>query len=325
MLELIEPYLTKDFIQTGEGLCFAVVQNGTVCRNGKERVLCFLRYIKNESGDGNEWLKVSTGQANAYLQSNFPEYLYYSVELDAHLHAVETNRITQQYQPKIKLQSILQSSPGDKVEQDLFDLCMLFQQNEVDLSKAGVTGSLLIGAQQQASDIDLVFYDRKVFHNARTITAALIAKEQLACLSEKDWQESFARRSCAISFQEYVWHEIRKHNKALINGRKFDLNFVAEAVSTTAKNVKKHGKMIIQCKVIEDRYNFDYPALYSVEHETISSVSCYIATYTGQAFIGETVEVAGLLEQTQEGRQVIVVGSSREAPGEYLKVIKCDN
>ncbi|MEY3107605.1 MAG: hypothetical protein RIT35_1783, partial [Pseudomonadota bacterium] len=45
------------------------------------------------------------------------------------------------------------------------------------------------------------------------------------------------------------------------------------------------------------------------------------ATYTGQAVKGETVEVSGLVEQTKEGLKRIVVGSSREAPGEYIKVV----
>jgi predicted nucleotidyltransferase len=59
----------KDFIETAEGLIFAVVEEGLE----QGRVLCFLRYARHASG----WKKYSTGQANSLLKSTFPEYLYY--------------------------------------------------------------------------------------------------------------------------------------------------------------------------------------------------------------------------------------------------------
>ena len=310
--------IAKDFIETAEGLCFAVVQNSAESCGNVDKVLCFLRYVKRDDG---QWLKVTTEQANAYLKSHYPEYLHYSTVLDAQLHAVATGRIVQHHSPRQRLQQILFSQQRDKVEQDLYGLCLLFQQNGLDLTQAGVTGSVLIGAQQQQSDIDLVFYGREQFHQTRAITANLISVCQLGSLDEKDWQEAYARRSCTLTSQEYVWHEQRKFNKALINGRKFDLNFVDGQIYSETVVYQKCGEITVQCKIIEDYYGFDYPAIYLIDHETVGSVVCFIATYTGQAFVGETVEISGLLEQAEDGSKRIVVGSSREAPGEYIKVI----
>lgn len=321
MQPLSDFYLAKDFIETAEGLVFAVVQSGTEMGDGQERVLCFLRYLKLDNKERGLWKKFATEQANAYLKKQYPEYLYHSAVLDAQLHAVATALIVKHHRCKDRLQQILLSHQGDKVEQDLFDLCSLFQQNGLDLTQAGVTGSILIGAQNQDSDIDLVFYERESFHKARAIIKDLIDKQQLGNLENKDWQEAYARRSCTLNLQEYVWHERRKFNKALINGRKFDLNFVAEAISTKTVVYQKCDQMTMRCRITEDRYNFDYPALYGIDHDTVKTVVCFIATYTGQAIVGETVEVSGLLEQAEDGTQRIVVGSSREAPGEYIKVI----
>ena len=73
-------FLAKDFIETVEGLIFAVVENGE--EQGK--VLCFLRYIyQNE-----KWEKVNTEQANLFLKTYYPRFLYYSTLKQAHLHAV---------------------------------------------------------------------------------------------------------------------------------------------------------------------------------------------------------------------------------------------
>lgn len=315
-------YLPKDFIETKEGLCFAVVQQSLEEHNGLEKVLCFLRYI-NLDPDNSQWQKVSTRQANEFLQTYYPDYLFHSSKLDADLHAVAIERIMRHYEPRLRLQHILAKPERDQVEDDLTSLVKLFAQHNVDMTFCGVTGSLLLGTQNYNSDIDLVFYDREVFHTARSVTATLIQQQLLTTLKNKDWQRAYDRRSCSLSFGEYMWHEHRKFNKALINNRKFDLSFVTEESSEIETDYRKLGNITIQCKITEDKYNFDYPALYVIDHKEITEVVCFTATYNGQAKIGETVEVSGLLEQAGNGGKRVIVGSSREAPGEYIKVIQC--
>jgi predicted nucleotidyltransferase len=307
-------FFAKDFIETGEGLIFAVVAQGTE----QNKVLCFLRYV-NENP---YWIKYQTVEANAFLKQNYPAYLYYSTGLDAHLHAVATDLVVRHYQPRQRLQQIMQANRHDSVERDVFQLCGLYQQHELDLSQTGITGSILIGAQQQRSDIDLVCYERNAFHAYRAVTRELINQGQLQELNGKDWRQSYERRSCALSFAEYVWHEQRKYNKAVINGRKFDLNFIDPPVNSKPINYQKCGSITLQSRIIDDARAFDYPAEYKIEHEHISSIVSFTATYTGQAINGEIVEVSGMLEQTAQGNKRVVVGSSREAPGEYIKVIQ---
>ena len=68
------PYLPKDFIETAEGLIFAVVSYGP--QAGK--VGCFLRYVKSGSG----WQKIATEAANRLLAKQYPHYLYHSERYD---------------------------------------------------------------------------------------------------------------------------------------------------------------------------------------------------------------------------------------------------
>lgn len=314
-------FYPKDFIETEEGLCFAVVQFGLERYDGKEKVLCFLRYIKREGETHLCWHKVTTDTANAFLERHFPGYLYHSSVLDAHLHAVDTSRILHHHQPKQRLQQILLKPGRDQVEQDLCDLCGLLEASGLDLRQTGVTGSLLIGAQNYTSDIDLVIYDRDLFHRARKTVGELIDQKKLNALDAQGWEASYARRSSSLSLEDYVKHEQRKFNKALINGRKFDLNLVLEETANDPASYKKCGGVIVHCKITDDWCSFDYPSIYSIDHEEISTVVCFTATYTGQAKTGETVEIAGLLEQADDGGKRIVVGSTREAHGEYIKVI----
>ncbi len=325
-------FFAKDFIETAEGLIFAVVAQGL--ENGK--VLCFLRYVHEASG----WKKVATAPANHLLQQRHPDYLYYSPVLDAHLHAVAVDRIVQHHRPQHRLQQLIQAIRHDiardgvyaenlpgagsaAVERDLFDLCRLFERHGLDVTQLGITGSLLVGVQNHSSDIDLVCYGRTVFHQCRAITGKLIEMGQLQTLNERDWQLSYERRSCALSFDDYVWHERRKCNKAVINGRKFDLNFIDHEAGAETVNYRKIGTITLQCRVSDDTFGFDYPAEFKIDHERIGSIVSFTATYTGQAVSGETVAVSGVLEQSEQGFQRIVVGSTREAHGEYIKVIRC--
>ncbi len=323
MAPLTHNYLAKDFIETACGLCFAVVQSGVESVSDSERVLCFLRYVKTDADGGSYWRKVDTGQANALLKQHFPDYLYHSDVLDADLHAVCVSEITRHHRPKQRfLQILVSRDKFDPVERDVYALCDLLLQNGVDIAQAGITGSVLIGAQTTDSDIDLVFYTRESFHQARHAVSDAVGQGTLQPLGERDWLESYARRACALTLEDYVRHERRKNNKALINGRKFDLNLVTAPVLEIGAHCVKRGSVVIRCKITGDRFGFDYPAVYALDHATVKSAVCFIATYTGQAFTGETVEIAGSVEDCGDGALRIVVGSSREAPGEYIKVIE---
>jgi predicted nucleotidyltransferase len=234
---------------------------------------------------------------------------------------VAVSRIVRHHQPRRRLSQIIEADRQDAVERDLLQLCELFQRHGIDLNQAGVTGSLLIGMQQHGSDIDLICYSRESFHQCRALIEKLIEQNHLQALHDDAWLESFQRRSCDLSFAEYVWHEKRKFNKALINGRKFDLNFIDSEADSVPVSYQKLGSMTLRCQIIDDAAAFDYPAEFKIAHEQITTVVCFTATYTGQAFKGERVEVSGLLEQSEQGDLRIVVGATREAQGEYIKVV----
>jgi hypothetical protein len=311
-------FYAKDFIETTEGLCFAVVQNGIE----QGRVLCFLRYVFIDK----QWQKINTVQANQFLEQRYPHYLYYSTALDASLHAVDVAKITQHHQPKQRLQELLDLSGFknltglDAVHFDLIALCQLFQQSGINLNHIGVTGSLLIGAQKSSSDIDLVIYNRASFHQARRVTETFIRENKLTALTQQDWMDAFERRNCELNFADYVWHEQRKFNKGMINQRKFDLSLLQES-QKTSEPYSKLGMITLAVQISDDCYSFDYPARFLLTHAEIKEILCFTATYNGQAQTGEWIEVAGQLEVSDAGKKRIIVGSSREARGEYIKVL----
>lgn len=307
-------FLPKDFIETAEGLIFAVVAQGLE----NEKARCFLRYVRSENG---RYRKVQTDEANELLAKSYPHYRFHSHEFDAFLHAVDVEKITRHHKTSQRLQQLLQNSQNDEIEQTCSQLCALFAQTGVNLTHFGVTGSLLIGQQKASSDIDLVCYDLQTFHSARAAVSKLIAQNLLSDLTPDDWQESYARRDCDLSFENYIWHEKRKSNKGMIHGRKFDLSLVEKSTNYQAEKFVKLGKITIQAQIADDTRAFCYPAEFQLADSTIQKVVSFTATYVGQAIAGERVEISGQLEQDKTGNQRIVVGSNREARGEYIVVL----
>lgn len=305
-------YLAKDFIATAEGLLFAVVVNGM--EQGK--VLCFLRYVLEDK----QAKKYNTLAANTLLATHHADYLYYSPKLQAQLHAVPVNRIVRHYQPNQGLQAILHAKSCDAVTSDVRALCQLLARKGVDLTHCGITGSVLLGVHNSQSDIDLLCYDGAVFQQCRKAVAELLTEHQLEPLSAQDWQDSYQRRACALDFADYVWHEQRKCNKALINGRKFDLSLLNSTEPDT-EHYEKCGALTIQARVSDDSGAFNYPAEFSIDHVELTSVVSFTATYIGQAITGENIEARGQVEQDTRGKKRLVIGSSREAEGEYIKVV----
>lgn len=303
-------FLAKDFVTTAEGLAFAVL----VGANNPDQVISFLRYARSH----NRWQKLSSQPAQCLLQTKYPDYLYFCPSRQAHLHAVPKTAITCHLQPRQRLQELLATGPSCPAEQDLIAACQMLGKNGLDLANVGVTGSILLGAAVASSDIDLVFYAGKDFHAARQIIRQLLASKQLAPMQDQDWYNAYQRRGCALTWREYVWHEKRKFNKFTLNGRQVDLSLTATATASTPQ--QKLATVTITTNITDASLAFAYPAIYAIDHPQIRRIVSWTATYNGQAQNGEKVQASGWLEDNC-GEQQLLVGSNREATGEYIKVV----
>lgn len=304
--------LPRDFLETPEGLLFAVVAAGWE----QDRALCFLRYRR----EGQAWRKLATDAANALLNDAYPQYLHYSAARDAHLHGVPMHCVSVHHQPRQRLMQLLRDGGRDAVEDKLCRLLALLAATGIDLSHVGVTGSLLIGAGRPDSDFDLVIYGRAAFFQVRVAVMALLQSGRLSPLDETLWRDAFQRRHGALDFADFLRHERRKFNKAAFEGTKFDITLTPETLEP-AQSYRKLGHTVIAARVVDADRAFDHPACYGLDHPDISEALSYTHTYAGQARPGEAVEIAGLLEQSEDQRLRIVVGSSREAPGEFIRVL----
>jgi hypothetical protein len=312
------PYLPKDFVQTGDGLIFAVVSYHP--HQGK--VGCFLRYVN----DGDSWQKVDTLQANRLLSRHHPDYLYKSKQFDAEFHAVDVADIVVHHRPEARLKALKnQPQPKDVIEEKLSRLLTILVQFGVNCDFLGLTGSMLIGNQKAGSDIDLVVYGRDAFHQTRDAVKQAIASGLIEDLDLSLMRDNFQRRGGELNFEEFAWHESRKFNKAAIDGTKFDIGMVSlpDELEPEHHHYIKQGISTVKATVIDDHRAFDFPAHYLIDNEMTPEVVSFTHTYVGQARVGETIEVTGAVEcDSASGQRRLVVGSTREAIGEYIKVCR---
>ncbi len=310
------PYLPKDFIQTKEGLVFAVVSY----QSHAGKVGCFLRYVS----DGDAWKKIDTEQANQLLRQFYPQYLYQSTQFDASFHAVAVEDIIEHHRPEVRLKHVLSQEPRDNIEQKLLQLIPILVRHGASCDFLGLTGSMLINQQRSTSDIDFVVFGREQFQKTRQALKSAELSGEISVLDLTLMQDNFERRAGELSFEEFSWHEYRKHNKASIGGTKFDIGMVclSDEIQHDDEQYLKQGMRTFTTRVVDDLRAFDFPAVYVIEDELTPEVLSFTHTYVGQAKKGELIEVSGAVEcNITTGKCRLIVGSTREANGEYIKVI----
>ncbi|NOZ82829.1 MAG: hypothetical protein GXN98_03295 [Euryarchaeota archaeon] len=284
-------------------------------------MLAFLRYYPSERGErrrgGVRYASAgSTSESFAYLRERYPEYLFRHPCRE--MQAVPLERVREHLLPERRLEEIVEL-PSDGFERDVRALVLRLER-VVPLRCLGITGSALAGLHSPTSDIDLVVYGRENLERLRRMLA-----EGWGELSLEQWRRCYRKRFPSgegLSFEEFLWHERRKLNRLSFRGRLVDLLLVRRVKRRwRAERCRQLGRRCIRAVVVDDSLSFDVPARYGVEHESVREVVSYTHTYTGQAVRGEVIEACGMLEEAG-GRLRLVVGTSREAEGEYIRVLR---
>ncbi|ADN36727.1 conserved hypothetical protein [Methanolacinia petrolearia DSM 11571] len=293
----------RDFIEDRDGCIYAVS-----AYDNDKAVGCILRYVPDENGsrqspDGTRYTKYDFEEAFDYIRKNKPEYL------DT-VHRVPLGDIKKVHKPEEKIQSICQRDKRVDKLVSLFD---------VPPGNTGCTGSLLVGLENETSDIDMVVYGDHWFTAQKNLMNA-VERGGMKPLSEELWKKVYNKRVPEIDYETFVLHEKRKWNRGEIDGTYFDLLYTRDYGDLNRVNISKGdvlGKKTIEAEVTDSSLIFDSPAIYSIDHDEISKVLSFTHTYSGQAVSGEIIEACGYVED-HGNEKWLVIGSTREAKGEYI-------
>ncbi len=284
----------RDFIRV-EDCYFSVIG---YCHD--EAVRCLLRYVPSDEGDrvdarGRRYKKLGHEEALKYRR--FGRYV------ERGLFKIPRDIVDEVFKPEERLEEVCERDEYVAIVRDY-----------LRLPKMGVTGSRLIGLSKPDSDVDFVAYGRSFEIGRRRIREGFLSGE----LRRPRLREVYLKRKVVIPYEVFRIHEGRKFNRARIGDVEFDLLYVRDERKGVAPDVigRKMGKAVVRGEVVDDRFVFDYPAYYPIDHDEVKAVLCYAHAYTGQVFKGEVLEAFGTLEVI-EGELYLIVGSRRES-GEYL-------
>jgi len=299
----MKPIRLRDFIEDRDGWIYAVSTY-----DNADKIGCVLRYVPDAGGErvhasGTRYKKYDFEDAYAFIAEHKPQY----ADL---LQRIPYSDVKRVMKPDLELPHIARQHPR---VQKLIDLFMLPSDT------LGCTGSLLCGLENEASDIDMVVYGRHWF-TAQALVRQGILNGKVDGLSSEMWQKVYDKRKPEISYDEFVLHEQRKWNRGQIEGTYFDILYTRSYDELKSAHHCKGtviGKHTIMAKVVDASLSFDNPAIYEIEHESVSRVLSFTHTYSGQALAGETIEACGVCEQHGSERW-LVVGTTREAKGEYI-------
>jgi hypothetical protein len=297
------PVRLRDFIEDTDGWLYAVSTY-----DNSEKVGCVLRYVPDTRGErtsrsGNRYRKFDFEDAYAFIARHKPQY-------SDLVHRIPYSDIKSIFKPELEILRIARDHPRVQKLLDLFRL---------PAGTIGCTGSLLCGLENEASDIDMVVYGKHWF-TAQKLGRQGIFEGTMEGLSPELWHKVYEKRRPEIPYDQFVLHELRKWNRGQIDGTYFDILYTRsydDLKSAPTGRGTILGKKVIEATVSDASLAFDSPAVYEVEHESVSRVLSFTHTYSGQALKGETIEARGICEQ--HGDELwLVIGTTREARGEYI-------
>ena len=301
-----KPLRLRDFIGDPEGRLYAV----SAYDNG-ERAGCILRYIPDPDGErvnasGSRYHKLEFEEAFAYISREKPEYADY-------IQRIPLADIRRVLKPEEEIGTVMRRNSR---------VSRLISILNLPDRTYGCTGSLLCGLENEGSDIDLVVYGR-TFFAARDLLKKATQKGSIASISDATWDSIYRKRNPELSKDEFLTHEKRKWNRGQIDTVYFDILYTRPYHALNPFPLGKGnscGLLTIQARVTDASLAFDSPAVYRVNHEKISRVLSFSHTYSGQALAGELIEARGVCEEHGDERW-LVVGTTREAKGEYIRSI----
>lgn len=297
------PVRLRDFIEDMDGWLYAV---STYDNTGS--IGTVLRYVPDARGtrihaSGRRYTKYDFDEAYALVAEKKPQYA-------GLLHRVPYADVKRVLKPDHEIGRIAHDHPRVQKLLDLFRL---------PAGTVGCTGSLLCGLENESSDIDMVVYGNHWFA-AQKLVQQGIQDGRVEGLSPSMWRKVYDKRKPEIPYDQFVLHEQRKFNRGQIEGTYFDILYTRSydgIANAPAGKGTVLGKVTIEAEVKDASLAFDNPAIYEVEHASVSRVLSFTHTYSGQALRGEIIEACGVLEQ-HGSEQWLIIGTTREARGEYI-------
>ena len=334
---------TRFYIKTRDNLFFAA----NSYNHPETHYIAFLRYVPSPDGDrmldGVRYRKLSSDEAYEYLKRNHPEYLFNWNISNKKMMGVCVDDVVRVYNPVEGLKKIRESNDKSELYEKITLLSDIFHDYAgIDYSHMGISGSCLIGLEDDSSDIDFIVFG--IDEHKKAIEFYSKAKNddnmELNAINDDYWEFVYDKRikDDSMRLDEFKWYESRKNNRGIIRDTLFDilLNRTDDEIESVENIViNQLGKVRITCDICDDSLSYDNPATYRINNirflegtsRNIESILSFTHTYTGIVKNNERVIASGVCEEHEdkdsgEKKYKLIIGTTRESINEYIKLEK---
>jgi predicted nucleotidyltransferase len=311
-----------DYLETKKDNLFFDIKG---LHHPKDRKICFLRFLPDQNGDriknGIKFKKVyDFNDRFLILQEKFPQYLFYSKELDVAVQGVKYEDIKQIYSPKNYFKSLLHKENLLKLEIMALNLCDLFLQNSsLSENSIGISGSSMIGLSNLDSDIDIIVYGTQnslEFQNK--LKEIYLKPNSCRKYNPEELKAHYNWRfgGSDIAYQDYIRSEQRKQHQGKYHHIDFFIRYIKSPENWDGTyydyQFKNLGRIAVKGEITNSSESIFTPCSYSIkcsqiieqnlkmshlDMNKVTEIASYRGRYCEQAVNGESVFVVGKLEE----------------------------
>ena len=332
-----------DLIKTKSGVVFDV--KGLIHPPGK--IIAFPRFIPSpegtRKGKNATYGKIySLGDRFNYLQQNHPDLIVFDPVFGETLCEVPFSHIAKHYRPTEKLASLLKTKHLTELENKALQLAIrLKEKAKIPWSAIGISGSIMVGLTNEASDIDPLVY------GTENSQKAYIALQKLRCEADSDFKPytqdelhdlfDFRSKDTQMSFEDFAVVESRKAFQGKFMKTDYYVRFVKDWSDLNEQYgdlwFKNSGYSRIVATTADSSDALFTPCTYKLKDvqvlegpklAPIEEVVSFRGRFCKQAFDGEKIEAQGKVELVTNKKNAtkhyrLILGNK---PADYMVLLR---
>ena len=309
-----------DYLETKENNLFFDIKG---FHHPRDRKICFLRFYPDKKGErskeGKNYKKIySLDERYSKLRKDYPQYLFFSKELDLELQGVKNEDIKKIYTPRKYYNELKMRKDLSEFENQSNNMCkFLITSGSVPEDAIGISGSPMIGLSKDNSDIDLIIYGTRAsleFQDKLKELLLISSNIKSYTLTEYKTHYNWRVGGSGIKFEDFLRSEKRKMHQGKFNGIDFFIRYIKSPDDWNGTfydyKYKNLGRIKIKAKIIDSTNSIFTPCTYKIELikvlddtkivknlSNLNEISSFRGRFCEQAVKGESVFVEGKLEE----------------------------
>ena len=321
------------------------------------------RYWK-QKGTNDLFIRILPNYSSKSASANIKQNMYksFSTIFQMQMIVIPRNQILKHWKPQQRFKELLSGFSSknfneiqklDNLERETIEVGITLESFfNIDISKIGITGSILWNAHHEKSDIDIMIYGtefKKIINNTKELSAESKGLRRFKKIEILPLAEKMSIKT-GLPMEECFEYIYNKKYLFFFNNRKVSITFAPSlqellrfplfSPETIFKSIKN---ITIQAKIESCEYGYYYPSLYKISCKNINEeinfnssditrLMVYEHEHVGYYKNGDDVEIRGLLQECinvpnfNDLKPIktyqILVGGQETFGNEYIRLIK---